>query len=120
MVVDGQVRILDFGLSLQQSKTGKEESPSGSAAYLAPELWESGTTSIVTDLYALGVITFKLLTGQHPFGTLDHGFVDRVLEADPDLNLPGVNVALAQVIEKLLVKNPDARYQHTSEVQVRI
>ncbi|MBT6552075.1 MAG: serine/threonine protein kinase [Gammaproteobacteria bacterium] len=63
LVVDGQVRILDFGLSLQQSKIGKEEVPSGSAAYLAPELWEHGATSIVSDLYALGVITFELLAG---------------------------------------------------------
>jgi len=46
--------------------------------------------------------------------------VDRVLKADPDLNLPGVNADLAQVIAKLLSKTPDERYQHASEVQAAL
>ncbi len=120
LVVDGQVRILDFGLALSQREARKEDAPSGSSAYLAPELWEDGSPGIASDLYALGVMAFELLGGQHPFGTLDHGFVDRVLDAAPDLDLMGVNDDLCQVIAKLLAKSPDARYHHAGEVQATL
>ncbi|MCP4455783.1 MAG: tetratricopeptide repeat protein [Planctomycetes bacterium] len=42
------------------------------------------------------------------------------MNADPDLNLPGVNADLAQVIAKLLSKTPEARYQHADEVQAAL
>ncbi len=63
LVVDGQVRILDFGLALLQREARKEDASYGSSAYLAPELWEEGSPGISSDLYALGVMAFELLGG---------------------------------------------------------
>jgi len=69
------VKVLDFGLAKLQgatSSTGRitdKHTPVGTPAYLAPEAAAAGhTIDWRSDIYALGVITFEMLTGVRPFG----------------------------------------------------
>ena len=63
----GQVRITDFGIALSQGQT-ESHSLTGTPAYMAPEQRTIGATlSARTDIYALGLVLYELLTGQHPF-----------------------------------------------------
>ncbi|MCP4996612.1 MAG: tetratricopeptide repeat protein, partial [Gammaproteobacteria bacterium] len=115
LVAEGQVHILDFGLATRQDESAVGSS-GGSAAYLALELWREQPPSPASDLYALGVMAYELLTDQHPFAPIDDDFLDRVLDSEPDLSLLGIAEGPVQVIAKLLVKEPSARYQHARAV----
>jgi serine/threonine protein kinase len=67
LVVDGQLRVLDFGLATARSEKS-EGTLGGTTAYWAPELWAGESFAVTADLFAAGIIAFELLTGQHPFG----------------------------------------------------
>lgn len=65
---DGLVRVLDFGLAV----TGKPtEQAVGTLPYMAPELLQGNPSSEVSDLYAVGMMAYEMLTGQYPFALTD-------------------------------------------------
>ncbi|MCW5802573.1 MAG: serine/threonine-protein kinase PknK, partial [Deltaproteobacteria bacterium] len=76
IVVDGQVKLLDFGLALERSRQAedlaRETRVVGTAAYLAPEYLDHLEVSPQMDVYALGVLGFELVTGAPPFGGTLH------------------------------------------------
>lgn len=83
LVVDGQVKVLDFGLSTVQPKS---DLVMGTPAYMAPELLLGEPASEATDLYAVGVMAYELLIGRHPFDTRDlQKLMSDILSAQPDL-----------------------------------
>lgn len=66
---EAAITIIDFGIALSVSGgTGESGDLSGTPAYMAPELLETGAeaASPASDVYAFGVLTFALLTGEHP------------------------------------------------------
>jgi len=59
----GRILLMDFGLTtLPQSQTGV----AGTPTYMAPELFSGSEATVATDIYAMGVLLFYLVTGQHP------------------------------------------------------
>lgn len=73
---DGRVRLLDFGLArLQDGEPGQTVTRDGgqalTPAYAAPEQFTGGVLSMATDVFALGVVLYELLTGQRPDGLGD-------------------------------------------------
>src|SRR5690606_24990023 len=58
----GNVKVLDFGLALTP---GTAPLPSGTLAYMAPELLQGGTATVASDLYAVGLMAYELLAGWH-------------------------------------------------------
>ena len=76
IVVDGAVKLLDFGLALESRRRdedlARESRIVGTAAYLAPEYVERLVVSPQMDVYALGVLGFELCTGTPPFGGTMH------------------------------------------------
>ena len=63
---DGQVKLLDFGVS-QMLEEGKEEESNFTLAYASPEQIERNNPNTVSDIYSLGVVLFELLCDHHPF-----------------------------------------------------
>jgi tetratricopeptide (TPR) repeat protein len=89
---DGQVRITDFGIAVTSADTG-EYSMVGTPGYMAPEQLAGTSLSDRTDLYALGVLLYELVVGQHPFtaaGLSRHPPRPSTLVADVDPELERV------------------------------
>jgi serine/threonine protein kinase len=110
----GRSYLTDFGLALL-ADVGTRGEILGSPNYIAPEQAVSSSGVVPqSDLYALGVILYRMVTGQMPF---TH---DDVLELlmlhmtaappDPRNIRPDISPALADVILKALAKEPDERY----------
>ena len=90
---------------------------------MAPEQFVTGQSSVQSDVWALGVILFELVSGRHPFSrpdAEDFQVIRAIQFSDlPDLNeiVPGVSPELKSVIATCLEKNPAVRYASAAEVR---
>ncbi len=116
------VKLSDFSLGRRESEPESLRAGLGTVGYMAPETINSGETSHRSDLFALGVVAYQLLTGQHPFITEDADPVrinSRCTEEEPrpirELR-PDVPDGLAELIEQMLAKNQEARPRSAWEV----
>ncbi len=115
---DGQPVILDFGLALTKGSHrvtyANLSNTAGTPDYMAPEQIEGHRGDRRTDLYALGVILFELLTGRPPFTGDNHLAVmaQHLKGGLPRLDKvqPGVSPQLAAVVARCLRRDPDERY----------
>ncbi len=109
LVVGGQVKVLDFGLSVKREQAGLSD-VAGTLGFIAPEVLMGDPPSEETDLYAVGVIAFEMFSGRQLFDTNETSMlIENTLNALPDLRLISHHAAAA-VIGRLLAKNPDDRY----------
>jgi len=126
---DGRVRVLDFGIARIHEAAGQTaltatSTVMGTADYLAPEQARGSAVDPRADLYALGCVTFALLTGRPPFqADSPVGVLGQHLYAEPprlaDLR-PDVPPYLDTLVADLLAKDPDARPGSAEEVVRRL
>ncbi len=114
------VKVLDFGLVKNVSDSKTEDLTQtglfmGSPKYMAPEQIQGQRVDARTDIYALGVILFEMITGKVPFDRPNsvHILMAHVNEAPPDMRVINPNLAISPELENLvlscLAKNPDER-----------
>ncbi|MBK6766640.1 MAG: tetratricopeptide repeat protein [bacterium] len=107
------LKLVDFGLA--GSKNGEQSETSGTIDYMAPELFNAQESSTATDLYALGILMFRLAVGRMPFEGDDPIAVAKQRckhEAPHPLRFqPELPVGLADVIAALLQLRPEDRPQ---------
>jgi eukaryotic-like serine/threonine-protein kinase len=117
---DGTLRVADFGVASAAGLASLTATGTvlGTAGYLAPEQARGEATTPATDLYALAVVAFELLTGRRPFESESptaeaaahvHTPVPRVSE------LADLPPALDPVFARALAKDPADRFRHCSE-----
>jgi eukaryotic-like serine/threonine-protein kinase len=119
---DGKVLVMDFGIARLIS--GPETAPQtsavlGTASYLSPEQAQGQSVDARTDIYALGVVLYEMLTGRPPFTgdspmAIAYKQVNATPEAPSSLN-PDVPPQLDAVVMRALSKNPANRYQTGKE-----
>ncbi|MFD6875171.1 MULTISPECIES: protein kinase [unclassified Streptomyces] len=121
---DGTVLVLDLGVaSVMDTDTTRltsTGSPIGSPAYMAPEQAMGGAVGPYTDLYALGVLLYELLSGNVPFaGSTALGVLHRHLY-EPPMPVRGVRPEIPRELEELLMrllaKDPQDRPGSAQEV----
>ncbi|HEY1388479.1 MAG TPA: serine/threonine-protein kinase, partial [Ktedonobacterales bacterium] len=116
--MDGQIAVGDFGVRrLYELLTPGSQVGffSGSLEALAPEQLTGGQINSYTDVYALGAVTYRLLTGQPVFnGDNFRAVAEQHLHAQPPSLTrarPGTPIALDRVLANALAKDPDQRIQ---------
>ncbi len=131
---DGQAVLVDFGVGYYEGAPTLTEGlfPPGTPRYRSPEAWRFGRENkdapgahyragVGDDLYALGVVFYRLLTGRDPFLLGERGGVDveAVLHQaplPPHLVNPRVPLAVEAVCLRLLEKKPEDRYPGAVEL----
>jgi serine/threonine-protein kinase len=109
------VKLLDFGIarSLQDARLTGQGEVFGTPQYMAPERITSIDAGAPSDLYAIGIIFFEILTGKLPFEASDVPtyFVKHLKEAPPKIRplAPRTPQALESLILGLMEKDPAAR-----------
>jgi serine/threonine-protein kinase len=137
----GLIKILDFGLARRLNMDAVEFDPSGPSkrsvppagatytarggtiAYMAPEQFVTGQSSVQSDIFALGLILYELATGRHPFHRPDapeFQSIRAIQFADPvslrQIN-PALPVELESVIFRCLEKQPSARFASAADLR---
>ena len=125
---EGRCKILDFGLAtrsgaeLTEATTHTQLTETGglvgTPAYMAPEQFQGQTADARSDVWALGVVLYEMVSGTRPFtGKTAFEVTSAILSKAP-VPLPSkVPIALRVVIERCLEKNPQDRYAHGGEVR---
>lgn len=142
---DGTLKVLDFGIAKLRNKD--DDAPTGiqtidvkdmehtymtfadqggvvgTLRYMSPEQWGAAPVDARTDLWALGIIMFRLLTGKHPLETLGNqeALKREVLNLDkpmPSLKefMPKCPEALVRIVDKCLRKDWNRRYKTAAEI----
>lgn len=127
---DGTVLVTDFGLArvLNHASTLTVGMSVGTPYYMSPEQITGETVTFATDVYAFGVIMYRLFTGQLPFtgdspeskgGTPTARITYEHVHAPPrslrELN-PGLGLAVEEVVLQCLKKQPQSRFDSIGQV----
>jgi serine/threonine protein kinase/tetratricopeptide (TPR) repeat protein len=120
---EGMVKIVDFGLAKLsgQASITKDHTLLGTVAYLSPEHASGEEADEKSDIWAVGVILYEILTGQLPFkGDIDQVLIYSILHDEPvpptTVN-PLIPRELELVIAKALQKDPLKRYQNIDHME---
>lgn len=121
----GETKIMDFSIAeITQTLTFTPMEVVGSPSYMAPEQVLKEQVGAPADLYSLGAVMYQLLTGERPFmgDDIQKVFRDIIYKSAPLLKdkRPDLPVVLSDLIEKLLSKNPQARFQSGRELAAEL
>lgn len=137
---DMHVKILDFGLARleavddrpasQVSEAPTAEGPTrpgvvlGTSGYMSPEQVRGRAVDVRSDIFALGILLYEMLSGRRPFsGSSNADMLAAILTANPPplskTNRP-VPPALEEVIRRCLEKDPEMRFQSARDVLVAL
>ncbi len=118
---DGKLRavITDFGLA--GAAVDALGALAGTPTYMAPELWRGEPASKASDIYALGVILYELVTGRQPYAGLQEPSEDAAFTSPvpPSVYAKGVDRRWNAVILSCLDASPSTRPQDAAEVLAR-
>jgi serine/threonine-protein kinase len=143
MLTDGGlIKILDFGLARQLKREDIDFDPSqasqaitpavagatytargGTIAYMAPEQFVTGQSSVQSDIFAVGLILYEMVAGRHPFHRPDAQELQSIRAIQyaepPPLRdiVPGLAIELESVILRCLEKQPSERYGSAAELR---
>ena len=132
----GRVKVLDFGIAkpvVLESETDPGEAATvtapvsaagrilGTVPYMAPEQLRGGATDARTDLFALGVLLYELLTGRRPFQGPTTADISSAILRDQPAPLTSIRAdapaALERIIARCLEKDPERRIQTAKDVR---
>jgi eukaryotic-like serine/threonine-protein kinase len=120
---EGNVKIMDFGIALNVAESGRLTRTGhvlGTPHYMAPEQIKSQEVTFATDIYALGITLFEMVTGHLPFDSKsDYEIrVAQINHPPPSprsFGYPDITLELEEVILKALAKAPGERFASANE-----
>ncbi|WP_410814398.1 serine/threonine-protein kinase [Micromonospora sp. 067-2] len=114
MLTSTGVKVVDFGISalVGESEKGPDGALLGTPAYLAPERLDNGQVSPATDVYAVGLLLYRMLTGRLPWQASTTTQMLRAhmyTEPEPMPVVPGLPDGVADLVRRCLAKQPGER-----------
>jgi predicted Ser/Thr protein kinase len=117
------VKVMDFGIAKRHSATDatKASTSIGSPLYMAPEQILGRAVDCRTDVYALGITLYQLLSGQPPFnprGKTEYSVLNahvNDLPEPPTVHFRDIPQSLVDVVMRSLAKEPGARFQSADD-----
>ena len=117
------VKVMDFGIAKRQSATSatKASTSIGSPLYMAPEQILGRAVDCRTDVYALGITLYQLLSGQPPFnprGKTEYSVLNahvNDLPEPPTVHFRDIPQPLVDAVMRALAKEPEARFQSADD-----
>ena len=120
---EGEVKLCDFGIAKAATRVSKTQVGvlKGKFAYMAPEQVQGKPVDRRSDIFALGVVFYEMLTGERLFiGDSDYATLEAVRVADippPRTINPALSPALESILTRMLARDPNERYAWASDVQ---
>ena len=120
---EGEVKIIDFGIAKAANRSQKTQAGilKGKFGYMSPEQVRGLPIDRRSDVFAVGVILYEMLTGERLFvGESDFSTLEKVRNADvptPRQFNPNIPAGLERVLMKALSGDADTRYQWGSDLQ---
>lgn len=117
VVINGRVKVLDFGLAVSQENLRDDENPVGTIAYIAPEVLQGRPASPASDLYTLGIIACEIFSGKHPLkGKTNNDTIQNVLFMMPDVDGLDIHDQIKAPLFHLVSKDPTERHYSAAEL----
>jgi len=121
---DGVVKIVDFGVAKATSRIAAETEAGqlkGKIAYMSPEQLRGEPVDRRTDVFALGIVLYMLLTGVHPFRGEDQTrTIENITSDEPARPIrkyvPSLRPALEAVVAQALAKEPSRRFPSANDL----
>ena len=120
---EGKVKVTDFGIARAASANTISSNAMGSVHYISPEQAKGGFVDEKSDIYALGITLYEMLTGHVPFDgdstvtiALQHVQNDM---PSAKIDVPDLPISVERIIEKCTQKKPDRRYLKVSSLIAR-
>jgi Protein kinase domain len=120
---DGQLRLLDLGVAVSgHEPVEQRDLHAGTPSYMHPELWDDQPVSPGTDLFALGVSLYQLLTGHLPFGDVEPYQKQRFRRdpRPPSRLRPDVPIWLDHVLLKAVAIDQKLRFETAEEFMLAL
>lgn len=131
---EGRPKILDFGLAsrftpsrfdeistLATREETNSDTAAGTLAYMAPEVLRGQQPDARSDIWALGVVLYEMLTSRLPFfGRNNVELCTEILREPPWPLRTSIDTGLRSVVLRCLIKDPRQRYQRASEVRAAL
>jgi eukaryotic-like serine/threonine-protein kinase len=120
---EGTVKLMDFGIArmVGSQRLTRADRVVGTLEYMAPELLNGAEPSVQSDLYAVGVLLYELLTGKLPFEpATDTTLINQILNKKPISVRTRVNdlpKQLEEILDILLQKKPEKRFSKALELR---
>src|SRR6266481_2298983 len=124
VTAEGQTKIMDFGIALDESARRLTwsglSSTIGTPDYMAPEQISGRRGDVRTDIYALGVILYEMMTAQLPFSGPNVYAVMRAKASEdprpPSKYVPNLDPSLEEIILHAIERNPRDRYASAGQM----
>ncbi|KFE66604.1 serine/threonine protein kinase [Hyalangium minutum] len=120
---EGDVKVIDFGIAKAANRAQKTQAGilKGKFGYMSPEQVRGMPIDRRSDIFAVGVILYEMLTGEKLFvGESDFSTLEKVRNAEVPLPRqfnPNIPAGLEKVVLKALAREPEDRYQWASDLQ---
>ncbi len=115
-------KVMDFGVArVSNSDMTATGMVMGTVSYMAPEYIRTGKPDPRSDLFAVGVMLYEVLSGRKPFsGDTTPTILYKIVNEPPDPidfeSLQGISPAIRMVLDRSLAKDPDARFQTAEDL----